>query len=86
MKRKLIDRLTNEEILRRFGGDPFKLVNHAILLGRDAFLAGREFHTRSPVHNQAFKIMLEIDQGKDKLPPPPKREIDADPLSPGQGL
>jgi hypothetical protein len=69
----LRDRLTNEQLLKQVGKAPFELVNYAIGLGQEHILAGRGFYTESPIHNQAFQILLEIDSGKDKLPPPTKR-------------
>lgn len=69
------ERLTNEKILKRFKGDGFALVNYAIELGKESIEQGREFHTKAPIQNQAFQILLEIDLGKDKLPPPAKKEV-----------
>ncbi len=69
----LRDRLTNEALLKHAGKGSFDLINYAIGLGKEHILAGRGFHTDSPIDNQAFQILMEIDSGKDKLPPPSRK-------------
>ena len=69
----LRERLTNEELLKHADKGPFDLINYAIGLAREHILAGRGFYTDSPIDNQAFQILMEIDAGKDKLPPPSKK-------------
>ena len=71
--RQLKDRMTNEQILKRFDDDSFRLVNYAIELGKEAIQQGRDFHTRPDILNQAYQILLEIDLGKDQLPPPERK-------------
>lgn len=69
----LRERLTNEQLLKQVKKGPFDLINYAIGLGREHILGGRGYYTESPIHNQAFQILMEIDAGKDLLPPPTKR-------------
>lgn len=70
MHRHLKDYLTTEPLKRRFT-DSFGLVNYAISLGVETIKQGRRLHTDTDVQNQAYQILNEIYEGKDKLPPPP---------------
>ena len=69
----LRERLTNEQLLKQVKKGPFDLINYAINLAKEHILAGRAFYTESPIDNQAFQILMEIDAGKDQLPPPAKK-------------
>jgi len=71
----LRERLTNEQLLKHAGKAPFDLINYAIRLAREHIMAGRAFHTESPIDNQAFQILMEIDAGKDQLPPPTRKMV-----------
>ena len=69
----LRERLTNELLLKHADKTPFDLINYAIGLAREHIMAGRSFHTESPIDNQAFQVLMEIDAGKDLLPPPTRK-------------
>lgn len=70
--RQLKDYLTTEPLKRRFH-DTFELVNYAISLGKESIKQGRQFHTQTDVHNQGYRILEEIFEEKDRLPPPPPK-------------
>ncbi|MBS0622306.1 MAG: hypothetical protein JSR80_05055 [Verrucomicrobia bacterium] len=72
LSKQLKDYLTTEPLKRRFD-DTFDLVNYAISLGKESIKQGRLFHTQTDVHNQAYQILEEIFEEKDRLPPPPPK-------------
>ncbi len=67
MDRKSNAPLTNEKIKAKFSASQFDLVNYAIKLAEEMILSGRESRVKSDSHNKALQILLEINQGKDKL-------------------
>ena len=67
MERKGYTPLTNEKIKARFPTSQFDLVNYAIKLAEEMILSGRESRVKTDGHNKALQILLEINQGKDKL-------------------
>jgi hypothetical protein len=67
MDRKNTPSLTNERIKAKFGSSQFDLVNYAIKAAEEMILSGRESRVKSDGHNKALQILLEINQGKEKL-------------------
>ena len=66
MEKKLIVRLTNEKVTRKFKSS-FDLVNYAIRLAENMISTGRDARVKSDMQNRAMLILEEIREGKDYL-------------------
>ena len=58
--------LTNEKLGKKFT-NPFDLINYAIGIAKDMMVTGRDPRVKTDIRNRAVQVLMEIEQGKEKL-------------------